>query len=1061
MKAWWTHLVQRILGLPLGGWATLFRGRTLSRRILAPVLPAVIVVAVLFGVFSYLLVRHQIVLSIGQVMTSEAQNTARTLEGFFEQRLNDLDSLSETTLISDYNKTLGYGLGEEAAVYRRELAKYFNNFSQRSKVYYDIAYVSAEGKRVCSLRPAIAPDRYQASFPLEFLTYIRQGKRFDPPLQQAVEGGPLVKRFAKPIFDDSGVFLGAIVTDCNMSAVEDILRGVQVGLGGGAFIEDLEGHRLLGLERSKANSIFRGENPIRDEGGGVRWRVVVTAPAREFLGRPLRNILLLTVLISIVGSLILMGLIVHRVSDLMGPIHAMVEGTRRFASGDLTFRFPNLRSRELDVLAASFNSMAATLEARNRELEQRLRQVTALRDMEEAVIQRQEEETVLRTCLEAVARGFSFDRTGMYWVDLPHKEIVGRYLFGSDAAGFSEIAFKKRRIPLGGDDILNDVIRQRQAVIVKEPAGDNRVNPTFVTEAKTNEFCMAPICGKDRVLGIITADNFDTKRPFTETDREGLMLYANAVGLALENALLFQTLAESESKLRTVLENSPEAVIGLSREHWISTWNRGAEKIFGYLGPEAMGKPLTILFPKSAGNEFKKLLNEVMEKGSVRDFSLPGQAKDGHSLDLSVSWGGQHQDFWMNKEWTLVIRDTTEARLLQQQLIRSEKLSAVGQLISGIAHELNNPLQSVMGYSDVLSDDMKERLASPAGNVRRMEPKEILNDLRIITENAMRCQKIIENLLLFVRQGDIVKRPVDLARVVEASRELLQYKLKKAANVEVDVDIPKSMPWAFGNLQQVQQVIVNLINNACDAMGTNAGKKSLRVSAQEIPNNLIRVEVADNGPGVPPHVQGRIFEPFFTTKPEGSGTGLGLPICRQIIEEHGGHMGFTTEVDRGTTFWFEIPLTREALPSSGEKLAPLPMVRGKRILLVDDEPDVLGFLSKVIQAEGDLLEVAGSLKDAIAKAANGVFDLVVTDVRLGEGTGLSLYENWGLWSPHPRPSFIFMTGDVLNVGMMEDIETRDLHLLRKPIDLATFQRALRSTLALPSSGGLNRPPKKG
>jgi PAS domain-containing protein len=112
---------------------------------------------------------------------------------------------------------------------------------------------------------------------------------------------------------------------------------------------------------------------------------------------------------------------------------------------------------------------------------------------------------------------------------------------------------------------------------------------------------MAPICGKDRVLGIITADNYDTKRPFTEADREGLMLFANAVGLALENAFLFQNLAESESKLRTVLENSPEAIIGLSREQWIGTWNRGAEKIFGYSAGEALGKPIALLFPKTAG----------------------------------------------------------------------------------------------------------------------------------------------------------------------------------------------------------------------------------------------------------------------------------------------------------------------------------------------------------------------------------------------------------------------------------------------------------------------------
>src|SRR5262249_18283359 len=157
-----------------------------------------------------------------------------------------------------------------------------------------------------------------------------------------------------------------------------------------------------------------------------------------------------------------------------------------------------------------------------------------------------------------------------------------------------------------------------------------------------------------------------------------------------------------------------------------------------------------------------------------------------------------------------VIRDITEARRLQQQLIRSEKLSAVGQLISGIAHELNNPLQAVVGYSDILSDDMRTKVEESPSAAVPMDPREILNDLKIVTENAMRCQKIIENLLLFVRQGEIEKKPLDIPRVVQAARDLLQYKLKKAANVQVEAEFPPDMPQARGNFQQIQQIFVNL-----------------------------------------------------------------------------------------------------------------------------------------------------------------------------------------------------------------------------------------------------------
>ena len=1032
----------------LGRWVALFRGRSLSRRILLPVLPAVLFLIGCMGFFNYHLVRRQIVDSVRQTMNSDALNAARTLESFFQQRLSDLESLSETPLIADYNKNRGFGLVQEAEVYRRELEKYFANFSERSKVYYDISYVSPEGRRVCSLRQGISADTYQASFPIGFLDFLRRGKRYDPPLQRIVEYGPLVKRYAKPIFDDNGTFLGAIVTDCDMKAVEDILRVIRVGKLGSAFLEDADGKAVLDVPAAHFAHALRGEAPIRETETNWRWKVAVTAPASEFLDQPLKQISYLTILFSVGICLLLMAMIVFRVSDLMNPIQSMVEGTRRFASGDLTFRFPPLNSEELSTLAASFNKMAETLEIRNKELESRLRQLTALRDMEESVIQRQDEETVLRTCLEAVARGFGFDRTGMYWVDHAHKEIVGRYLFGSDAAGFSEAAFRKRRVPLGGADILNEVVRSRSAIVVKNPVRDVRTNPYFVAEAKTREFVLAPICGKDRVLGILNADNFFTGRPLTDADREGLMLYANAVGLALENAMLFQNLAESESRLRTVLENSPEAIIGLSREHWINTWNRGAEKIFGLSSAEVLGKPMTVLFPKGGGAEFKNLLNQVMERGAVKDFLMPGQTKDGRLLDLSVSWGGAHADFWMNKEWTLVIRDITEARRLQQQLIRSEKLSAVGQLISGIAHELNNPLQAVVGYSDILTDDMRQKIDEASGKPVAVQPQEIVDDLRIITENAMRCQKIIENLLLFVRQGEIEKKPVELSRVVQASRDLLQYKLKKAANVRVEAELPVDLPRVKGNFQQLQQVFVNLINNACDAMSTAEGEKRIRITARA-EGGAVCVDVADTGPGVPDAVRDRLFEPFFTTKAEGRGTGLGLPVCRQIVEDHGGRIQFTTELGKGTVFHFQIPAATEEAALAPATAPRLPPVKNKRVLIVDDEPDVLGFLAKVVQAEGNKVEFAGTLKDAIARASQGPFDLVVTDIRLGEGTGLSLYENWTLWSGKPRPVFVFMTGDVVNTTLAQEMEKKGVHILHKPIDMTSFQTTLRTVLATP------------
>lgn len=371
-------------------------------------------------------------------------------------------------------------------------------------------------------------------------------------------------------------------------------------------------------------------------------------------------------------------------------------------------------------------------------------------------------------------------------------------------------------------------------------------------------------------------------------------------------------LQESEARYRSVLENSPVAILGLSREQRIATWNRGAEAIFGHSADFILGKPLEVLFPANWAEKFRELLAAVMSHGSVRDHPAIGLTQDGRRLDIQISWGGRFTDFWMNKEWTVVIRDVTEAKKLEQQIIHSEKLSAVGQLLSSVAHELNNPLQAVTGYAQLLS----AQLSGPGAK------KSIRKDLKMIVDNTMRCRKILDNLLLFVRHGDVEKRPVNIQEALSVSIELLQYKLKKAAQIELKCEIPKRLPPVKADIQQIQQVFVNIINNACDALtsGWDGEKKiSIRAASQ---GQSVRIEFSDSGPGIPEDARKRIFEPFFTTKPPGRGTGLGLSVCRQIIQDHGGLMGFQSHPGQGTTFFVELPSTRKSAADSKAFAAP-------------------------------------------------------------------------------------------------------------------------------------------
>jgi HAMP domain-containing protein len=521
----------------MGRWMSLFESQTLSRKLLASLLPAVLILTGTMGIFSYYLGRRQILKNVQQEMEGLAQNAAAGLRTFFRQRLNDLESISETPLIADHHKNVQFGLLQEAEMYRLELRRYFDNFSSRAKVYDDIAYVSPTGRYIASLRASTA-ERWDSPSFATFLARMKKGKIHEAPLQP---GGPgraaLIKRYAKPVFDEAGTFIGAVVVDCDMAHVEVMLKQLRIGTTGGAFLETQEGEPILGT-RHEPGDYLSAIAAIE----GTPWRVGVETPASDFL-QPLSQIKYLTLIFTLFAGLLVIVVIVSRVSSLVGPIQRMVEVTQKFASGDLSHRMSEPETKELKTLAVSFNHMAANLEERNRQLEKRLRQLTALRDMEEAVIQRLDEDTILRTCVEAVALGFSFDRTALYWVDYGKKQIVGRFLYGSDAMGFTESSFRKRRIPLGAKDILNEVVSSREAVLVRDPGKDPRLNPEYVSETKTREFVVAPISGKDRVLGILAADNYYSGRALEESDREGLTLFANATGLALENSFLFQTLA--------------------------------------------------------------------------------------------------------------------------------------------------------------------------------------------------------------------------------------------------------------------------------------------------------------------------------------------------------------------------------------------------------------------------------------------------------------------------------------------------------------------------------------
>ena len=321
---------------------------------------------------------------------------------------------------------------------------------------------------------------------------------------------------------------------------------------------------------------------------------------------------------------------------------------------------------------------------------------------------------------------------------------------------------------------------------------------------------------------------------------------------------------------------------------------------------DALGDPLAIM--RAGGCEVVRANASFARAAGVAPVMLPGLRCTDHAYGTlpcpsrcaMPAAGAERETTFGERTWlvrsfpfededafVVVFKDVTDEREVSHRLFQAEKMSAVGQLAGGVAHEINNPLGGILAFAQLMS--------------REERSEEDAENLRLITDAAMRAKRIVESLLRFSRRSQgAEKKPVDLVQVAEEALVLVGPQLK--SGVEVKRDFEPTV--ALGNANQLQQIAVNLLVNAVQAMD---GKGTLTVSVGPAAAGRVRLSVADTGPGVKPDIAKRIFEPFFTTKAEGQGTGLGLSICYQIAEEHGGSIKLEPAGDRGACFVLELP----------------------------------------------------------------------------------------------------------------------------------------------------------
>lgn len=398
------------------------------------------------------------------------------------------------------------------------------------------------------------------------------------------------------------------------------------------------------------------------------------------------------------------------------------------------------------------------------------------------------------------------------------------------------------------------------------------------------------------------------------------------------------------------------------------------------------------------------------------------------------------------RRYLRVLRDISQQRRLEEQLIQSEKLAALGELVSGVAHELNNPLATVAGYAQLLQDDK----SLPPSTRRQIEH---------IYEEASRASRIVGNLLSFARREEPRNELLDVEDALRSVVQLRSYQLV-AANISVEENYAR-VPLVRGDSGQLQQVFLNVINNAQGAMDVWRGGGVLKISTQpaDVGNERgVLIAFEDNGPGIAPDSLRRIFDPFWTTKPAGEGTGLGMSISLGIVSRHGGRIWAESTIGKGARFFIELPgaLGNEdddieysmSQPRDENVLEERPSSKqnGARILIVDDEEPVILLIGEVLSLDGHETTPAFNGGEALALLQERDFDLILSDVRMPAVGGPTFFEILQTTRPDLLPRVVFVTGDTMSPSTQQFLQRANRPVMAKPFDPERLRALVRDQL---------------
>ena len=551
-------------------------------------------------------------------------------------------------------------------------------------------------------------------------------------------------------------------------------------------------------------------------------------------------------------------------------------------------------------------------------------------------------------------------------------------------------------------------------------SGNNEIRRTAAAPLRAHGVTLGALIVVDRAGG-----------PFRDEDLRLLSTVATHAAIVLANARFFDQIRAGKEQWETTFDALTEGIAVTDQSGRVRRANRALGELLKRPLPALIG--LDLATELGSAKEIRELFASTRTGVPHPGLTVPSDPP-GRMVRITTAPMSAESEGWV----VALVEDVTEQKAMETQLIQNEKMVAVGQLVSGVAHELNNPLTSIAGLSEFL---VEQAAASEKDR----------EHLRVIQEQAERASRIVRNLLTFARKGPADEGDVDLNDIAQRTVMLIEYELK-LREVQLETQLAPSLPQVNGDRYELQQVVLNLLTNAVHAVADNPPEKPRRIHLSTTATDTeVTVRVTDTGPGIPPEHMSQLFSPFFTTKQPGEGTGLGLSISFGIVERHGGRLSAERSTE-GATFVMTLPVTRAERRSIGQRTSSVQLALAmennpaietdlpRRVLLVDEDPAVQRMIRALFSHDDQRVETPPNAVEAVREMENGTFDLIIADARAAVSAGQTfadvLLSRW----PEFRERTILITADV-RPETDDWLKSLGCSYFRKPFNVGELKEA--------------------